>query len=388
MLQSGPAFPTSRFWARVARRVLVGGALACTVPLAAAQPPANRVLVGMSAPLTGPNAAAGTALAQGVRAALARANQAGATPQIELLLLDDGSQPDKALANTRALLAAPVVALTGYHGTGVVEAVMPLLDAQPVPLIGAASSAESLRTPPRPWLFNLRAAAGEETAAIVYHLDTIGIERIATIAQDDGFGHAGLEGVRMQLVRLSARPVAVAQVPVQAAASQLQEAVRKVCAATPQAVVLALNAGNALAAIRQARQQGCRPQFYLLSEAGGDLSSVRETAAELAGVVVSQVLPAPGRPTHPLVADYLQDLKRIDGAAPGYAGLEGYLYGRAVAAAVRLCGRTPGAECVLQVLERGRVDVPGVPLHFAPDQRRGSVFVELTMFGKDGGLRR
>jgi len=303
------------------------------------------------------------------------------------MLLDDAGQPEKAVANTRALLAAGAAVLTGYHGSTVLEAVLPVLDAQGTPMVGAASGAESLRTPPRPWLFHLRAATRDETAAIVYHLDTIGLQRIATIAQDDGLGHVGLEGVQVELVRLSARPVTVARVPVRSSGREMQDAVRQVCAQAPQAVVLALDAANALAALRQAREQGCRPQFYLLSESGSDLASLGAAPAELAGLVVAQVMPAPTRRAHPLVADYLRDLARIEGAGPSYAGLEGYLYGRVAGAALRLCGRGGGA-CVIQALERGAVEIPGYPLKFARDERRGPAFVELTMFGPDGRLRR
>jgi ABC-type branched-subunit amino acid transport system substrate-binding protein len=347
-----------------------------------------RLLIGMSAPLSGGNASYGNALSQGVRAALLRANREADGPRIELVLLDDAGQPARAVANTRTLLQQKVLALTGYHGAAVLEAVLPVLDGGGTPMVGASSGAEDLRTPARPWLFNLRAGAQEETAAVVYHLDTIGIERIAALAQEDAVGRAGMEGVRLQLVRIGARPTAMAFVPVQASTQDLQLAVQQVCASRPQAVVLALGADNALRAIRQARRQGCGTQFYLLSEAGSELASASVPAAELAGVVVSQVLPAPDRPAHPLVADYLQDIGRGADAAPSYAGLEGYLYGRAVASAARSCGRTPTGECVVQALERGRIQVPGYRLQFSREQRRGSSFVELTMFGSDGKLRR
>jgi len=372
----------------------MGRALAC-IALAGAQVAAAQETaasakwaVGMSTALTGPNARYGNGLAQGVRAAFARFNAAAEGRGVELLLRDDEGQPDKAVANTRELLQARVVALTGYRGAASLEAVMPLIDSNPTPMVGAASSAESLRTPPRRWLFNLRAAAGEETAAMVYHLDTIGIEKIAAIAQDDGLGRAGLEGIRLELVRIGTRPVAVGRVSARPLPAEMEEAVRQVCAAGPQAVLLALDAPSALAALRNARQRGCRSQFYLLSETGSDLVHTGAPLADLAGVVVSQVLPSPIRPAHPLVADYLQDLAREAGSVPGYASLEGYLYGRVLTDAVRQCGRAVTRECIISALATGRAAAPGYRLQFSPDQRRGSNFVELTMIGPDGKFRR
>jgi ABC-type branched-subunit amino acid transport system substrate-binding protein len=62
----------------------------------------GEVLVGMSTPLSGPNAAYGHGLAQGVRAAMASFNEQGDGARIQLLLLDDAGQPEKAIVRISA----------------------------------------------------------------------------------------------------------------------------------------------------------------------------------------------------------------------------------------------------------------------------------------------
>ena len=367
--------------------VLLALAVSAVPRTGSAQP--APIAIGMSTPLTGPTASYGKGLAQGVRAGLAHARGGGLEARrVELLVRDDGGDPQRTMANTRELLQAGVVALTGYHGARPLEAALPLLDARgSTPMVGAASSAESLRTPPRRWLFNLRAAAGDETAAMVFHLDTIGIGQIAVIAQDDGLGRAGVEGMEVELARISVRPVAIARVSAQAGQREIEDAVETVCKASPQAALLALDARNALLAIRQARQRNCRPQFYLLSEAGSDLAAQGASPAEIAGVVVSQVLPSPERPAHPLAAEFMRDVPR-DPAVSRYAALEGYLYGRVLAESLRVCARTPVGDCMIAAIEGGRVEVPGYRLKFGAQERRGSRFVELTLIGADGRLHR
>ncbi len=342
----------------------------------------------MSTPLTGPQAAWGQGLAQGVKAALQRLNAQGGVEgrPVELLLLDDGGQPARTLANTRELLAQGVLALTGYQGSAGVEAALPVLDTAGVPMVGVASSAESLREPARRWLFNLRAGAADETAALIYQLDTVGITQVAVLGQADGLGQGAMTGVRLELVRIAVRPVALETLPAAAGPAVLEAAVRKVCAAQPAALLLALPPTTALAALRAAQAQGCRPQFQVLSETGGDLARLGASPAETAGLVVAQVLPSP-KGQHALA----QEARAAMGADAllGYAPLEGYLGGRVLAEALRLCGRKASAACITSQLEQGRVpEVAGYRLQFGPDNRRGSRFVELTILDSQGRLRR
>ncbi len=348
------------------------------------------IVIGMSTPLTGPNARYGNDLKLGLELGFEQVNGSGGlhSRKIELWVQDDGGKPERALANTRAMLSSGVLALTGYHGARAIEAVLPLVDESGVPMVGAASSAEVLREPARRGLFNLRAGASEETAAMVYQLDSLGVTRIATIAQEDGLGLAGLEGMNTELLRLAMRPTGVVRIAPEAAAPAVAQAVETVCKTQPQALLLALDARSALAVIRQARKLGCTPQFYVMSEAGADLLAEGVKPSELTGVVVSQVLPHPGNTSQPLVAEYQRQMARRPGASPSYAGLEGFLYARVLSEALRRCGREPTRKCLVEILESRRLEVDGWRLQFAPGERRGSRFVEMTIISADGKLRR
>lgn len=347
--------------------------------------------IGVSAPLTGPQAPLGQGLVQGLKAAFLRLNNQGGVEgrAVELLVLDDAGQAARTLSNTRELLAQEVVALTGYQGAAGVEAVMDLLDSAGVPLVGAASSAESLRDPPRRWLFNLRAGAVEETAAIIQQLDTMGINQVAVLSQADGLGRGVQFGVETELTRVATRPAAMETLPAQAGQAAVEAGLKKVCATRPSAVVLALSARNALAALRSASgTPGCPRNYQVLSETGAELAAQGALSGEQAGLVVSQVLPAP-RGNHPLAQDARRDLALLpEPPAPGYPQLEGYLYGRVLAEALRPCGRKAVPACVINTLNQRQLTVSGYALQFTPENRRGARFVELTVVDAQGRLRR
>lgn len=357
---------------------LVAGA-ACGVAMAG-------TTVGMSAPLSGPHAAYGNGLLHGVRLGLAQAGPIDGQP-IELKVMDDAGEPARALDNARRLIDGGAVALTAFHGTRSIEALRPLLEKTGVPLVGAASSADSLREPPQRQIFNLRAGARDEIAAIVNHLDTIAANRIGAITQDDNLGASGLEGIKVELVRLAMRPVAAESLSASASADAVAGALRRVCAASPQAVLLALDAPLALEALRAARKAGCaEARFVALSETGTALS-LTDQAGEANGLTVSQVLPHPAQIGHALVAAYQRALGGQASAA-SYPSLEGYLYGRVLGQVLRACGKRPTSACVIERLETSPPAIEGWRLRFTRDDRTGSRYVDLTLLGARGKVSR
>lgn len=366
--------------------------LALLAAPAAAQPGVSpgKVVLGMSAPLSGPLSAYGAPLLRGLQLGLDEFNAAGgvAGRQVELQALDDAGEPRRAAANTQELIRAGVLAMTGYHGTAAIEAALPLLDEAGVALLGAASSAELLRDPPRRHVYNLRAGVREEAAAMVLHLDTIGLTGLAVLAQDDALGAAGLEGIQVELIRLAMRPQAIVRLRPDANDAAVAQATQAACRSQPQGLLLVLDARTALGAIRSARRSGCASQFYLTSEAGAQLQAGSAAAGELAGVIVSQVLPYPAGSSLPLASQFQRAAAAAGLATPGYPAFEGYLYARAIAEALRRCSRDLTRRCLGASLEARPLDLGGYRPQFTPNDRRGSRFVEMTIVTADGRFRR
>jgi branched-chain amino acid transport system substrate-binding protein len=365
--------------------------LASTGQLAAAEPgvSAQKLVLGSSVPLSGPLASYGADLVQGLKLGLAQANVAGGINgrSVELIVKDDAGRPELTVANTRALLDSGVLALTAYHGPRSIEAVLPLVEQAGLPMVGVASSAEMLREPLRPLVFNLRAGTRDEVQAMVLQLDMLGITEIAAVAQEDPLGRAALEGIQFQLTRLALRATALVRMPAEVDSAGVKEAASTACKVAPQALVLALDARNALTLMRAARQQGCRPQFYVMSEAGAQLLAGGASHEELSGVVVSQVVPHPSAASLPVVLEF-QRLAAQAGVKPSHPALEGYLYARLLTEALRRCGREPSRAALVAALESKPFELGGYRLQFTSADHRGSHFVEMTIVTADGRFRR
>lgn len=349
----------------------------------------QKLVLGMSTPLSGPLAPYGLELQRGLNLGFAQANASGgvAGRQIDLLVRDDAGLPERAVLNTQELLATGVLALTGYHGSASIEAALPLWDEAAVPVIGVASGTEDLRVPVRPALFNLRAGARDESVAMVLQLDTIGLADIAIITQDDAAGRAALHTFNTELVRLAILPTARAQLPLAASDAAVAQAVQVVCKKSPQALVMALDARSTVAVIRQAKKQACTQQFYVMSEAGSQMLASTAAPRELAGVIVSQVLPNPSS-SSPLAVEFQRQSTLAGKANPSYAAFEGYLYAVVITEALKRCAKDLTRRCLVTALEARPLDMGGYRLQFSPTDHRGSRFVEMTIVTPDGRFRR
>ncbi len=380
------------------RRILTGVITAFLVLccLAAGAQPAA-VVIGLTLPLTGPDAAYGQGLLHGAQLAVARANAAGgvAGRPLALLSLDDTGSASRAAANAQQLLDRGAVAITGAHGASsalaVAEVISPGAGGPQAAMVAPASGAEALREPVRPGVFHLRAGVGDEAGAAVLHLDTIGVTRYAVLAQADALGDSGRERILIELTRLAMRPVAIERMDHAATAQAAQEVMGRVCARRPEAVILAVDAALVRAAMATARRQPCAAHYVVFSETGAALAAQHDGSAgahPLAGLLVTQVVPHPSNALHPLVTEYRAALAAHGASAGSYPSLEGYLAIRLIQEALRACGRDAQRACLLQSLATRSHDLPGTKVQLGAAQRQARPFVEITLLDAAGRFRR
>jgi len=373
----------------------LGAALAACLLSAAAGSSAAPLVVGMTLPLSGPEAPFGAALRDGAQMAVARANAAGgvAGRPIELALRDDGGDPRRAAANAVQLLQAGAVVFSGVLGAASTRAVAEVLapaGSEPIAaLVAPVTSADSLREPARPGVFHLRAGMAEQASAALLHLDTLGVERYALLVQDDELGRSALERLQFELTRIAIRPVSVEHLPAAATAADLRMAMSRVCAARPQALILALDAAAAAPALSASREQRCAQQHVVFSETGAVLAAQTPDGRAphpFAGLLVTQVVPHPDQRLQPLADDFQRE-RSARGGRSSHAALEGYLALRVVVEALRSCERSPDRRCVLQALGTRSFELPGMKVQFGAAQRQAHPFVEINLLDADGRLR-
>lgn len=355
---------------------------------ARAQGADNRIVLGQSAPFTGPSAQLGLQFHLGAQLYLEQVNAQGGVngQRIEIQRLDDGYEPERCAANTRQFIADGVFALFGYVGTPTSLAALPLATAAKLPFFAPFTGAQGLREPFNRYAIHVRASYFDETAAIVRQVTSVGIRKVAVFYQNDAYGKAGLEGVQRALKELNLAPAAMGTV--ERNSTDVVQALKDIMAVRPEAMVQIGSYKACATFIRLARQQGFAGNFYNVSFVGTQ-ALLDELGALAKGVVVSQVMPFPYAAAMPLSSDYLAALKDKRGVAPNYSGMEGFVAAKVLVEALRRAGRGATREGFIDAIEGMKnLNLGGFPLDFGPQKHTGARFVELTLLTEDGRVRR
>ena len=351
----------------------------------------GRVLFGQSAAFTGPAQELGRNMRLGIQAAFHEVNQRGGVydRRLELSSLDDAYEPEAAVTNTIRLIEQDrVFALIGEVGTPTSRSATPVAAEAEVPFIAPFTGAEFLRTGlDRDYIINLRASYYQETEEMVERLTTdLGIDRIAVLYQDDSFGRAGRDGVRIALTSRNMEPVSIGLYPRNTTA--VKTALLDLKQGAPEAVIMIGAYEPVAALIKWARHTELDPIFMTVSFVGSN-ALARELGPVGEGVYVTQVVPFPTDDSVPIVSSYLNALSVFDPeATPGFVSLEGYLAGRLAIAALEGCGPEVDRSCFLDSLRSADViDIDGFELRYGQDDNQGSDTVFLTTIGSDGTYR-
>ena len=345
---------------------------------------AGTITIGQSAALSGPAQELGSEMRLGAQAYFTQVNGAGGVfgRQIKLLSLDDGYEPDRAVANTKKLIGEDkVFALFGYVGTPTSNAALPVFTEAKVPFFGAFTGAESLRNPHNRHIFNVRASYFDETEKIVEQVTSTGGKSIAVFYQDDAYGKAGLAGVERALARRSMKIAALGTV--ERNTVKVDAAVKALVPKLPDVIVM-ISAYKSIAAfVRAAKKAGYVGQYHNVSFVGSR-ALAEELAADGYGVAVSQVVPFPFSTSVPVVRDYQAALKAAGSSQFSFTSLEGFIAARVFVEGLKRAGKDLTREKLITALESmNNVDVGGFNINFSPKSHNGSTYVDLTMIGRN-----
>jgi branched-chain amino acid transport system substrate-binding protein len=345
------------------------------------------LVLGQSAPFTGPAAQLGIQFHQGAKLFLDQYNAQSGRRHVVIKNLDDGYEPDRCAANTQKLIDEEVFALFGYIGTPTSMAALPLAVKDKVPFIAPFTGAMSLREPFQKNVFHLRASYNDETALIVKQLTHLHLKKIAVFYQNDAYGKAGLDGVTLALAQQDLKPVALATV--ERNSVDVASAVKSIVAALPDAVVQ-VGAYKACAAfIREARKAGYGGTFFNVSFVGTQ-ALADELGKSGAGVMVTQVVPSPYNPANAITREFSEAVKKAGaGASANFSSMEGYIAAKVLTEGLR---RAPSGKASRDGLITGlesidRQQFGGFEVSFSPKNHVGSKFVELSMITADGRVR-
>ena len=344
------------------------------------------LVLGQSAPFSGPSAQLGIQFNQGAKLFLDQYNAQPGRRNLVIKNLDDGYEPDRCAANTQKFIEEDVFALFGYVGTPTSLAALPLAVNSKVPFIAPLTGAMSLREPFQKNVFHLRASYNDETALMVKQLTHLGLKKIAVFYQNDAYGKAGLDGVTLALGEQQLKPVALATVERNSA--DVAQAVKKIVAARPDAVVQ-VGAYKACATfIREARKAGYGGTFFNMSFVGTQ-ALADELGKDAAGVMITQVVPSPYNQANALAREFAEAVRKAgNGASANFSSMEGYLAAKVLVEGLRKAPGKPARESLIAGLESiDRQQFGGFEVSFSSKNHVASKFVELSMLTGDGRVR-
>lgn len=357
----------------------------------------NTVLFGMSAPFTGPSRELGRDLQTGIETCFRQVNDEGilAGRHLQLLALDDGYEPDRALKNMQVLHDKDkVFGVIGNVGTPTAEKTLPYALDKQMLFFGAFTGAKLLRKdPPDRFVFNFRPSYQEETAAIVRYLVEVrklAPEQIAVFAQQDGYGNSGFAGVLKAMRKYRRGPEQIVRVGYKRNTLDVMDAVDEVLRHKEIRAVVMVAVYRPAARFIQKMRDGHFDGIFTNVSFVGSLPLAEELLqygpSYGPGVIVTQVVP-PVDSQSKAVTRYRQALQKyFPNERPSFDSLEGYIDATILAEGLRIVGGDLTTDRLIDALESiHHVDLGiGAPIDFGASEHQGSHKVWGTVLDKSG----
>lgn len=359
----------------------------------------TEIKMGMASAFSGAAKESGENLKIGVDTAFAQVNATGGIfgRKLKLITRDDGYEPARTVEAMRTLDEQDkVFGFIGNFGTATAMVAAPYALDHKMLFFGAFTGSTVLRRdPPDRYVFNYRPGYADETEAVVSYLVTIrhiAPAQIAVFAQDDGFGEAGLDGVKKGLRHLrgeGAPEVLVLRykrntIDIDQALHQFAQK-RKVI----RAVVMVATYRAAARFIEKTRE--ISPFLIYTDVSGVGSTSLADELILLgpkyaSGVVVTQVVPAVDSYASAIL-DYKRALATYaPGSKPDYVSLEGFVDAKLLIAGLKAAGRQLDTEKLVDALETiSALDLGiGTTMHFGASNHQASSKVWGTMLNAQG----
>ena len=349
------------------------------------------LVIGQVAPLSGVLASTGQQLVVGGKIYFDFINAQGGIhgAMIRQEVMDDGYKVAETVRLTRELLARPeVIALFGFAGTANVTQLLTegVLESGGAALVAPYTGGESLRDPFNPWIFHVRAGYAAEAEHMVKQVTTLGMDRIAVMYQDDGFGKAGLAGVENALAKRNLKLAAAASY--ERNTDKVEDAVKTIRASNALAIIMISVNKPSAAFAKQYREGGGGAQLYNISVV--DPAELVKLAGlkNVHGLGISQVVPYPFMASLPVARQYQELLKKYaPNEVVNYTSFEEFVGAKVLVEGLRRAGPNPTRAKVVKALESiSSYDTGGITVGYSASNRIGSRYVEVTVIGSTGKL--
>jgi branched-chain amino acid transport system substrate-binding protein len=312
----------------------------------------KNVVIGSCAALEGPSHSLGVDTVTGANAYFSLINDEGGVHgrKLKLISYDDSYDPAKTQVCFERLLGDNVFAMGFFVGTPTAVKYVPLAESNKIPLIGLFTGAQTLYSPMRHWIVNVRASYYDETREQIEGVwDKLGYRKVGVIYPEDAFGTAVLGGVTEALQAHGAQPIKVGSYERQTA--NVGGAIDTVRAANPQAVVIVGPPNTVAPILKQSHAKNWRPLFLTVSFVGTD-ELILDAGDDAEGMVITQVVPPYYLTDLKGVALYRRTLsKYAPSARPNFVSLEGFVDAMVIVEGLKRAGKELTREGLIHSIE-------------------------------------
>lgn len=344
----------------------------------------EKIVVGQSAPLTGPTADVGRDIRDGAQAIFKKVNDAGGIKgrKIELITLDDGNDRKRAAANAKSLIDEKnAIALFGFGSATLSLDAIPLAEAKGLAFFAPQTGSLAIRD--KKPVFTTRASYAEEIEKIIAYWKTYGSNKMAVLHYDDEVGKKNFETVATLLKAQGQTPLQVSikrNVKIEPAGF---DALMKF---EPQVVIVTTQFGPVLDLFNAMAAKGKAYPVSALSFVSPDeLAAAPGGTAR--GTTVTQVVPSI-RASMPVVNECRDAMKAAGLPALSYASLESCIAAKVLVEAMNRASKNLNRQTLFASLENlGKYDAGGFEVAFSKDDHHGSSWTDLSILSRGGTFR-
>lgn len=343
------------------------------------------VVVGQTAALTGPQAGFGTAMRDGIKAALLQANRAGGVGgrPVHLLSLDDVGDKAKTEANVNELVAnRQVVGLTGCTTRPCSEAAALLAAGEGIALVGAFSGTPLLYGDKASTTFTTRASYERELQAIVKHYRLLGAERFGFVHLEDARS-TNVPLLESILAREGGKLTVTAGVD-RKGPGQNAAAIKTLDANKPEVLIILANNAPLTGFLRE-----YAPRTLVLPKMVISFVDREKLLADLGkdapGVGFSVVVPEYTKEKYTVVRNFLPEARAMNIPVTPVS-LEGYITGLALLEGLRQARNDSRTGLIEGMARVSALDLGYTSIRFSRSERTGSRFVDLSLASRNAGL--
>ncbi|MDM0037518.1 ABC transporter substrate-binding protein [Variovorax sp. J22G21] len=343
----------------------------------------SEIVLGSSAVLSGPVGPQIKVIHNGAGLAFDAVNEQGGIGgrKIKLVALDDELKPEKAVENYGKLLTDHrVFAFFGCVGSSTTAAAAKLLQQSGAPSVGGYGVGDSARERVAGSAYFVRASNAREAQALVEHLTTVSVNKIAIAYLDTPGGAEAVKLIEAAMATHKLTPTAV--VSVKSDGSTVAAAGKTLADSRPQAVLMYLAGTVSGEVIKAMYAAGSKPMFYGMSIVSGEVTA-KVVPLQAGGLAISQVTPYPWGEVEAVTRDYRRLAERAQ-VPVGYGSFEGYLNGLVMIEALKRTGRDLTRARLHATLRALRLRLAGMDIDFSTGGNTGSRFIEMVRVTPEG----